>query len=130
MNSKKIIRVAVGVVENTDGEILIAKRPAHLHQGDLWEFPGGKIEENETCFDALVREFQEEVNIRIQSGQPLMEVTHDYGDKQVNLEVMTSQDFSGEAEGLEGQEVKWVTKVDLKNYTFPEANTAILEKII
>ncbi|MDX1824308.1 MAG: NUDIX domain-containing protein, partial [Thiohalomonadales bacterium] len=55
--------VAVGVVRNSQGQLLIAKRPAHVHQGDRWEFPGGKIESGETPQQALQRELHEEVGI-------------------------------------------------------------------
>lgn len=125
----KQIHVAVGVLMNTNDEILIAKRADHLHQGGLWEFPGGKVESGETTFQALVREFQEEVSITIRKAEPFVEIYHDYGDKKVFLDVWLSQDFQGAGEGLEGQEILWTSVKDLSSYSFPAANKKILEQL-
>jgi 8-oxo-dGTP diphosphatase len=126
----KIVHVAVGVVVNDDNEILIAKRPDELHQGGLWEFPGGKVEQGETVQQALAREFQEEVAINLLVVEPFMEIHHDYGDKKVFLDIWLSRQFEGVAKGLEGQPVIWAPVSQLKQYTFPEANTAIVDKLI
>ena len=64
------LQVAVGVVKNPEGKILISLRHADLHQGGLWEFPGGKIEPSETAESALARELKEELNIDRNSGKP------------------------------------------------------------
>jgi 8-oxo-dGTP diphosphatase len=126
----KIVHVAVGVVKNTRGEILLSKRAKHLHQGGLWEFPGGKVEQDESVFDALVREFQEEVNIIITQAEPFMTINHDYGDKQVLLDVWTSTHFTGEARSNEDQLITWVAPAELNDYEFPKANQAIIEKLM
>ncbi|MBD2859749.1 8-oxo-dGTP diphosphatase MutT [Spongiibacter sp. KMU-158] len=125
------IHVAVGVICNSEGEILIAKRADHLHQGGLWEFPGGKVEAEESVVDALVRELEEELGITAvrEACNPLMEITHDYGDKQVMLDVWWVRDFCGEPEGREGQPLNWVEAAQLNDFAFPEANIAIIEKI-
>ncbi len=126
---KKEIRVAVGVVYrqvNKEVEILIAKRHQNQHQGGLWEFPGGKIEQGESCLEALKREFLEEVNITIKNAKELINIVHDYGDKVVVLETMLTNDFSGTAKGVEGQEVKWIYITELNNYSFPDANKTIV----
>lgn len=120
------IWVAAAVIENIRGEILIAKRLCHLHQGGKWEFPGGKVEVNESALDALVRELAEEVNLAVNSAEPLMKLEHDYGDKIVILEIWQVRDFDGEARGLEGQEVRWIKKSDLTNFDFPAANEPIV----
>ena len=104
------IHVAVGVIYNNQqaDQILIAKRPQHLHQGGLWEFPGGKVSENETVDQALKRELFEELGITVTQSQPMMQVEHNYPDKQVFLDIWTVTDFSGDARGVEGQECRWV----------------------
>ncbi|NRA69983.1 MAG: 8-oxo-dGTP diphosphatase MutT [Gammaproteobacteria bacterium] len=124
------IWVAAGVIENANGEILIAKRLAHLHQGGKWEFPGGKVEANETALQALSRELIEEVNIEINGGISLLKLEHDYGDKIVILDFFHVTDFRGEAKGLEQQEICWVKKSLLKNYQFPAANQPVIEALI
>ncbi|ABV85735.1 8-oxo-dGTP diphosphatase MutT [Shewanella pealeana] len=126
----KQIHVAVGVIQDPHKRILLAKRPEHLHQGGKWEFPGGKVEKQETTSQALIRELKEEVNLDVVSTEPLMEIHHDYGDKQVFLDIHWVTHFTGEAEGLEGQPVQWVEIEKLTDFEFPEANKAILEKIL
>ncbi|WP_299810591.1 8-oxo-dGTP diphosphatase MutT [uncultured Shewanella sp.] len=126
----KQIHVAVGVIQDHHKRTLLAKRPQHLHQGGKWEFPGGKVEKQETTSEALIRELKEEVNLDVISTEPMMEIHHDYGDKQVFLDIHWVTNFSGEAKGLEGQQVCWVEKDQLSQYEFPEANKAILDRIL
>ncbi|MDD8060296.1 MULTISPECIES: 8-oxo-dGTP diphosphatase MutT [Shewanella] len=125
----KRIHVAVGIVINTQKQILLAKRHAHLHQGGKWEFPGGKVEANESVSDALIRELKEEVNLEVSSTTEFMDISHDYPDKHVRLDIHLVTDFSGNATGMEGQQVKWVEVQSLSEYEFPEANKPILEKL-
>jgi len=120
------IHVAVGVISNVDGKILIAKRPDHLHQGGLWEFPGGKVDEHEDVEMALARELNEELGIRVTGMSPLITVPHAYADKQVYLDVHIVSGFEGHAHGKEGQEILWVEQHELGQYDFPEANKPIL----
>jgi 8-oxo-dGTP diphosphatase len=128
---KKQIHVAVGVIRNTNGEILIALRHSDSHQGGLWEFPGGKVEPNETVQVALARELEEELGIAVQSSdcQPIIEIQHDYGDKQVLLDVWWVSDFDGEPSGREGQPLRWVAVSELADYAFPAANAPIVKAI-
>jgi len=126
----KKIWVAAGVIENHQGEILIAKRLAHLHQGGKWEFPGGKVEANESALEALTRELSEEVGLVVTCAKPMVKLEHDYGDKMVILDVWHVISFSGVATGLEGQIVQWVTKTDLVNFEFPAANKPIVAAIL
>lgn len=126
LSAGKFIHVAAGVVENARGEILIAKRPDHLHQGGLWEFPGGKLKAGESVFSALQRELLEEVNLTIESAEPLIQIPWHYPDKSVMLEVLRISAYSGEAEGCEGQVIKWIKPEKLEQYNFPAANQAIL----
>ena len=74
--------MAVGVIfdNQQSDQILIAKQPQHLHQGGLWEFPGGKVAAGETVDQALKRELFEELGITVTQSQ-LMQVEHNYSDK-------------------------------------------------
>lgn len=121
------VHVAVGVVQNALGEILISRRADDAHQGGLWEFPGGKVEAGEDVVTALDRELREELGIRIELASPLLEVHHDYADKSVCLDVWLVSCFSGEATGLEGQPLVWCLPEALHQYDFPAANIPILE---
>ena len=122
----KLVHVAVGVVANELGQVLIALRSPLQHQGGLWEFPGGKVEVGEALLDALQREFLEEVNLQVLNAEPLLKIHHDYKDKQVLLDVHLVTEFSGSEAGREGQELRWVAIKDLKEFEFPEANKAIV----
>jgi len=125
----KVVHVAVGVVRRADGRILLAKRPDHLHMGGRWEFPGGKVEEGETVQQALTRELREELAIDVQALLPLIEVKYEYPEKTVLLDTWEVTEFSGDARGVEGQALAWVTADDLLEYEFPDANTPIVEAV-
>ena len=100
------LQVAVGVVKNPEGKILISLRHTTLHQGGLWEFPGGKIEPLETAEQALSRELKEELNITVTAATPLITVNHQYPGLSVQLKVFLVEQFSGEAKSCEGQPFK------------------------
>nr|WP_254171002.1 Nudix family hydrolase [Pseudomonas putida] len=122
----KRIHVVAAVIRGVDGRILIARRADTQHQGGLWEFPGGKVEEGEAVEVALARELREELGIEVTRSRPLIKVSHDYPDKQVLLDVREVDAFTGEPHGAEGQPLAWVAPRDLGQYAFPEANTPIV----
>ena len=122
-----MLNVVAAVIHNAQGQLLIAQRPLHKHQGGLWEFAGGKVDANETPAQALVRELQEELGISATQYRPLLTVEHHYPDKSVRLQVFRVTAFEGEAHGAEGQPTVWVNPEQLKNYAFPAANTPILK---
>lgn len=127
MSHNKPVHVAVGVIKNQQGQVLISKRKKHVHQGDLWEFPGGKVEGGENVQQALTRELLEELGIQITHSTPLIKINHDYGDKVVFLDVYSIDYFSGHASGKEQQKIKWVNLEELYLYHFPEANKPIIQ---
>ncbi len=120
------LHVAVGVIRNDLGEVLIALRDKNQHQGGLWEFPGGKVELGESLSDALYREIQEELDLEVLSSSPLLKVEYDYGDKRVLLDVCLVESFQGKAKGKEGQPIRWVSFKKLGNYEFPQGNQEII----
>jgi 8-oxo-dGTP diphosphatase len=124
-----LVHVAVGVILDADRNILITRRAPDAHQGDLWEFPGGKIEAGESLSEALARELREELGIVIGRSSALLEVRHDYGDKSVLLDVHVVWEFSGEARPLEDQPMAWVAPAELGNYVFPAANEPIVKAV-
>lgn len=126
MADSNALQVAVGVIKNAHGQLLIAQRQAHVHQGGLWEFSGGKIEAGETAEHALTRELKEELAIEVISTTPLITIKHQYPDLMVQLRVFSVDAFLGEPRGCEGQALQWVNSHDLKHYAFPAANQAII----
>lgn len=122
----KRVHVAAAVIRGADGKILIAKRADTQHQGGLWEFPGGKVEAEETVEVALARELNEELGITVTASRPLIQIHHDYVDKHVLLDVWEVSAFTGEPHGAEGQPLRWVTARELADYEFPAANRPIV----
>lgn len=126
----KEVHVAVAVIRRGD-RVLIARRPDHVHQGGLLEFPGGKIEPGETVQVALIREIDEETGLTVSpdSLQPIIGVRHDYGDKRVFLDVWSADAIAGEAHGREGQDVAWMPLAELRDADFPAANRPIIRAL-
>jgi 8-oxo-dGTP diphosphatase len=125
----EIVHVAVAVIVNDEDQVCISFRHEDSHQGGLWEFPGGKIEQHETVEQALKREIKEELDIDISETRPLITITHDYQDKKVCLHVNRVLSHQGQATGLEGQRVKWVPVDDLPLFDFPAANYPIIKAV-
>ena len=123
------VHVAVGVVVNRERQVLIARRHDNQHQGGLWEFPGGKVMPGEDVRQALRRELMEEVNIETRESAPLLKIHHDYGDKRVLLDVWYVSVFSGQADGCEGQPVKWISIEEFDQHDFPAANAEIISQV-
>jgi len=135
----KRIKVAAGIIIKPDTsktsssqiqQVLIAKRPEHKHQGGLWEFPGGKIEKDESPERALKRELKEEINILVTQADFFQQVSFDYPDKNVILHFYLVTKFVGEPKGMEKQRVKWVSINDLEQYDFPAANQEIVNRLV
>lgn len=124
-----MLNVAVGIIKNQHGEILISQRAKEVHQGGLWEFPGGKLEPGETTFQALKRELFEELGITILSATPFLEITHQYADVSVFLDIHVVDAFQGEPKGMEMQPIMWVPIANLNQYQFPVANQRIVDTL-
>ncbi|VAW51612.1 hypothetical protein MNBD_GAMMA06-350 [hydrothermal vent metagenome] len=124
-----IVHVAVAVIMNKADEVCIGFRPENVHQGGLWEFPGGKIKRHETVEQALIREIKEELNLDIKKTRPLISIPHNYRDKKVVLHVRKVLAYDGQAVGAEGQQIKWVRLDQLHDYEFPAANISIIKAI-
>jgi len=126
MDKVDVQHVVAAVVVDVTGQVLVARRSLHRHQGGLWEFPGGKVEVGEAPLAALSRELHEELGIKVQSARPLIRVRHDYPDKAVLLDVWRVTSFAGEPHGREGQPIAWVAPSDLPQHEFPAANEPIV----
>lgn len=129
VNKNPFVHVAVGVVLNDRREVLVALRPEDSHQGGLWEFPGGKVEDGESVEAALARELHEELAIVVQSCTRLLQISHSYSDKSVLLDVWRIERFSGTPEGREGQPIAWRPLSSLREVDFPKANERIIRAL-
>lgn len=127
--SKIQIHVAVATVLNQAGQVLIAKRKSAVHQGDKWEFPGGKREIGESIEETLIRELAEEISITPIHYKPLIKIAYQYPEKNVLLDTWQVTAYSGEVKGREGQPVMWKMPDELKPEDFPPANIPIIHAL-
>ena len=113
--------VVVGLLKKNN-KILIAKRPEDKLLGGLWEFPGGKVEKNETNQDALKREFLEELQIDIQVLDYIGEIKHAYSHFKINLKAYYCSIKKGSPKQSNKTALKWINKKQFKDFAFPKAN--------
>lgn len=124
---KPIIDVAIGILLNKN-KVLVGWREAKQHQGNKHEFPGGKVESNESPVEACRREIYEEVGVGIKEWHVFDQITHEYDDVIVQLHLFHAF-VPDELLALIHQPWSWFTRDQLKNLNFPKANDAILQRL-
>ena len=105
--------VAAGILCDAEGRVLIAERLGGGPFQGLWEFPGGKIGDNESAAEALSRELAEELGIEVVTYASFMYLRHEYDDRTVTIEFFLVSDWNSEPVGREGQELRWVLRENL-----------------
>ncbi|MGH1349783.1 MAG: (deoxy)nucleoside triphosphate pyrophosphohydrolase [Methyloligellaceae bacterium] len=120
----KILLVSACALIDIDGRVLIAKRPEGRSMAGLWEFPGGKLEKNETPEEALIRELKEELDIDVSISclAPLTFASHRYEDFHLLMPLYACRQWKGTIRPTEGQEITWVRPVRLSDYEMPPAD--------
>lgn len=124
-----MVNVVAAVIKDENGKILITQRNLKKAQGGLWEFPGGKIEQNETKENAIVREIKEELEIDIQVESYLAEKVFNYPEKDINLIALECKKVSGDIKLLEHEDYRWIDNSELGNFEFAPADLFIVEKL-
>lgn len=122
----KHIKVAVGLVIDSSGKILIGQRLSPLQFKGKWEFPGGKIEPFESTADALKRELKEETGLDVRNSIPYMLFTYEYPQQTVELRFRKVYDFDGTASSLTHQKIRWVEVDELHFYDMLDANVNVI----
>ena len=124
----KILIVSAVALLDKDNRVLISQRSQNRHMGGLWEFPGGKVEPNETPEFALVRELEEEIGINTWSSclAPLTFASHSYSDFHLLMPLFVCRKWDGIPTPREGQVLKWVLPKDLTNYEMPPADRPLV----
>ncbi|MDE2761050.1 MAG: (deoxy)nucleoside triphosphate pyrophosphohydrolase [Paracoccaceae bacterium] len=119
---------SVVALVDTDGRILLARRPDDKSFGGLWEFPGGKVEPDETPENAALRELKEELRIDTWSNclAPLTFASHEYDGFNQILLLFVCRKWHGIPFPMEGNELKWVHPRDLSKYPMPPANKGMM----
>jgi 8-oxo-dGTP diphosphatase len=113
-----------------DGKTLLGQRPEHKSLPGLWEFPGGKIELNESPEEALRRELDEELGIQADIGELKIATTHTYGEVGVLLLFFEVRFWKGAPSAKHHLEIKWVDKDELVQQKLPDANQIVLPRIV
>ncbi|WP_294379089.1 (deoxy)nucleoside triphosphate pyrophosphohydrolase [uncultured Clostridium sp.] len=127
---KKTVKVVGAIIENENGEILCALRSKIMSQGSLWEFPGGKIEKNETIGDAIEREIREELGCTIKFTDVFYDNTHEYENVIVNLITTKCRLVSGTPKANEHAKLIWLNKDYLNTLTWAPADIPTVKKLI
>ncbi len=125
----KTLQIAVGIIRNPQGEIFITQRSADAHMANKLEFPGGKIESDETPEQALVRELQEEVGITVTSATLFDKLDYQFPDRHITLWFFLVEDWEA-SRGQEGQPGCWMARLALDPAAFPPANEPVISKLI
>jgi 8-oxo-dGTP diphosphatase len=120
----------VAAIVRRNGKILITRRLDHVHLGGLWEFPGGKVEAEESLEGALLREIREELGIKIDVGPEIFTIEHDYPTKSVRLHFFNCSVIQGEPRPLDVSDLRWVTPSQLADFEFPLADAELIQKLI
>lgn len=125
---RRVYRVAIAVVRR-NGEYLVGQRPPGVHLGGYWEFPGGKSEPNESPEETAIRELYEECEVLAEAERKLGLLTHNYGDRVIELTPVLCRWISGEGRAIGTTDCRWVTLDDLRTLAMPEMNAAILAQL-
>ena len=124
---KTLLVSAVALVD-ADGRVLLAQRPEGKSMAGMWEFPGGKVEQGETPEAALVRELQEELGIDTWQSclAPLTFASHAYDDFHLLMPLFICRKWQGIPQPREGQLLKWVRPMALRDYPMPPADIPLI----
>jgi 8-oxo-dGTP diphosphatase len=125
---RPVVLVAACALVDAEGRVLLAQRPEGKALAGLWEFPGGKIEAGETPEEALVRELEEELAIRVEPGalKPLTFASHSYESFHLLMPLFICRRYRGEPEAREGQTLAWVWCANLRHYPMPPADGPLI----
>lgn len=125
-----VIEVVAGIIKNSNNEILIAKRNHLKDQGNLYEFPGGKVEINESYQEALIREIKEELEMDIIVLDKIGEEIFEYPEKTIKLIAFNAKSINKNIKMKEHEDLKRINLKDLKKYNFAPADVYFVNKIL
>ncbi len=132
MSEFKLLFVVACALVDTDGRVLLSKRPEGKSLAGLWEFPGGKLEAGETPEECLVRELHEELGIIVKTAclAPLTFASHRYEKFHLFMPLYICRRFEGMPTGREGQELKWVKPRHMRDYPMPPADEPLIPILV
>lgn len=124
----RVVLVAAAALIDADGRVLLAQRPPGKAMAGLWEFPGGKVETDETPEAALIRELDEELGISTHASclAPLSFASHAYPGFHLLMPLFACRRWQGSPTSREGQALRWVRVQDLRDYPMPPADVPLV----
>lgn len=123
------LKVAAGILVDDAGRTLVAERLGGGPFHGMWEFPGGKIGDDESAADALHRELHEELGIRVTDCAHFMNLYHEYPDRRVTIDFYLVRSWQGEPDGIEGQRLAWLDQVRLESAHLLPADAPVIEAL-
>ncbi|KXG09162.1 (deoxy)nucleoside triphosphate pyrophosphohydrolase [Anoxybacillus rupiensis] len=127
---KKTVRVIGAVIEDEQNRILCALRSPQMTLPNVWEFPGGKMEEGEKPEETLSREIFEELGCTIKVDEKMEEVHYEYPDVIVHLLTYKAKIAEGEPKAKEHAELKWVPLQDLTSLEWAPADVPTVKALL
>ena len=128
-NDRLPVKVVVGVVIDSERRVLINQRPAGKPMAGAWEFPGGKLERGESAWSGLSRELHEELGIDVLQAEPLLDLTHEYPELIVHLDVWWVSRWAGKVSPRDGQSLRWIEACALDSVPLLPADAPIVKAI-
>ncbi|WP_430397727.1 (deoxy)nucleoside triphosphate pyrophosphohydrolase [Ferrovibrio sp.] len=128
LKPKPVVLVVAVALVDADGRVLLTQRPPGKKLAGMWEFPGGKVESNETPEAALLRELREELGLDISAAclAPFAFASHSYDDFHLLMPLYVCRRWAGQPEGREGQALKWVRPVKMSELPMPPADVPLV----
>ena len=125
---RPIVVVLAAVIER-DGKLLVTRRLEGTHLSGYWEFPGGKCEPGEAHESCLEREILEELNVASEIGKEILVTEHAYPSRTVRLHFRWCR-IKGEPTAVLGQAMRWITREELGELQFPEADRELIDLLL
>jgi 8-oxo-dGTP diphosphatase len=129
MMPKRVVRVVAAVIA-VEGKYLITQRRSTAVLPNLWEFPGGKVEADETDADALAREVQERLGVAIEVGQMISYVRHPYEHYTVDLHLYECRLLTPDLVARAVQAFRWIRSEEFDDFAFAPADEASMSKLL
>lgn len=122
--------VSVGIIANPLGQYLVSKRTPTQASPNQWEFPGGKLEDQEEPEAALSREMSEELGIEVDDAQYLGFVTYQGSLSSIGMYVYMIRSYTGNPSGQEGQSIRWLYPHEFKHFDFLASTDQLLNLVL
>ena len=128
----RVVHVVACALVDPDGRVLLAQRPEGKTLAGLWEFPGGKMEQDEGPETALIRELGEELGIEVKADclAPLTFASHAYEEFHLLMPLFICRRWEGIVQGREGQKLAWVEPRRLREYPMPPADLPLIPHLV